>query len=245
MEKDNNKKSLIISLILIIIILISIIILFATGVINLKSTDNKKEVVYDVYQKGNEIKLLDGTKWIVLSDSDKDKDYVTVIANKDYTDEFEYKDSDTVIEEIYNNKTIDYKNSNIRKELEDFYLPRIKIRLKEVDGYKIRLITLDEIFNLYDGWKYDNEYDSYDYTGTEKIIDSVSYSTTMTTSKCNHIVDEKSTKCGNLYLVGSICDSYDDNDNCTKENYIISSWDPGLIRSLVPVINVYKTEIIN
>jgi len=135
--------------------------------------ENVTTYEYAIYNKGDEIKLNDGNTWIVLSDSNSNQDYITVIAKPEYSENFSYENGEKVSNEFYSHDKIRYDDSYTKKELEQYYLPKISLKLKEVDGYKIRLITLEEVLNFNEGWEYSEEHDSYTYKGTEKIIDSI------------------------------------------------------------------------
>ncbi len=244
MENPKKNKIIIVVIIVIIVILSVLCILLATNTISFRNNqtntidnDNNNQSnesnSNNVYNKGDEIVLNDGSKWMVLNNSLSNQDYVTAIADEAFTEDFEYDNWDAVSKEFYGIDKIAYNDSYMKKELEQYYLPKISAKLKHVDGYKIRLITLDEILKLNDGWKYDKEHDSYTYTGSEKINNSVLSGITMTNTKCT---DDK---CTAFYVITVGCESY---DSCDNPEYYIEHWSSGL-PNLVPVINVYKTEI--
>ena len=264
MENQKNSKGIIALLIVVIVILSVLCILFATNIISFNSNsvnienkqananntnseigndsnnENTNSIKYDTYNKGNEIELNDGSKWIVLSDSSSSQDYVTAIAvvNTQLTDNYSSKYGEEESKEFYNqyDSKVNYDDSYIKKALEEYYLPKISAKLKTVNGYKIRLITLEEILNLNNGWVYNADYDSYTYTGTEKISNSIIASITMTHTKCNRSTTDK---CSAFYVITTGCESF---DSCDNPKYYIEHWSSGL-PNLVPVINVYKTEI--
>lgn len=100
--------------------------------------------------------LYNNTYWYVLSDHD---DYVTLLKKDSLTaselgsyavnnsGEYQkimyYKDSSC----LNNNNCNDYASSNVKAVL-DSYVSSFVDDLKEVDGYKIRLITIDELVKL-------------------------------------------------------------------------------------------------
>ena len=247
-NKKNNKNGILIGiLVTIIIILIGLCIYFAfikqgnsTIINNSKNSETNNSSKYETYNKGSEIVLNDGSKWIVLSDSSSSQDYVTAIAVVDtqLTDNYSSKYGEEISNEFfnYNNSKVNYDDSYTKKALEEYYLPKISAKLKVVDGYKIRLITLDEILNLNSGWVYNADSDSYTYTGTDKISNSILACTTMTHTKCNRSTTDK---CSAFYVITTGCESF---DSCNNPKYYIEHWISGL-KPLVPVINVYKTEI--
>lgn len=125
--------------------------------------------IYEAYSVGDQVTFL-GTNWYVIKDSSKSEDYVTlmkefVLTNSELGDyayngtynTMEYTWSDTCHNESHGytsadysdcNNTNDYDNSKVKEMLENSYISSLgSSNLKEVNGYKIRLITLDEIRN--------------------------------------------------------------------------------------------------
>ena len=117
-----------------------------------KASKIKKSEPYEV---GDAV-LYNNEYWYVLSDND---DYVTVLKDKPLTSSELGKYAINNGEEYsnimyYSNNTCvnngdcnEYNKSNIKTVL-DSYAVSINDDLKEVDGYKIRLITLDELVEL-------------------------------------------------------------------------------------------------
>ena len=189
---------------------------------NDKYDENIKQ--YKEYQTNNEISLKDGSEWIVIKNSPKESDYVTLIAKdpKDITNSETYN---LLYKEIFETKP-NYNNSELKKYVESL-ANNIPINLKEVDGYKIRLITVDEILELDNNWKYDEENDSYTYTGNnyENII-FVGLTMTETKHKGRHIA------------------FYSQTHDVMQKKYYLSDYALG-VPQIKPVINVYKREIDN
>lgn len=239
MEK---KKSFIIGVLTtIIVVLTAFVVLLATNTISFNSdkettnnnsnneitNNNQKEegnkVSYKEYKINDEIILDDGSKWIVIKNSSKESDYVTLIEkdSKDITDSNTYY---LLLNDLLKTEK-SYDNSEIKtyvNSLED----NIPVKLKEVDGYKIRLITIEEIFELYHNWKYDDINDNYKYVGND-YENMLYFGLTMSKTKCN----------------GEKCYTFYSHLNVQKDKtYYLSDYTLGLPQ-IKPVINVYKTEL--
>lgn len=107
------------------------------------------------YAPGDKITFA-GSDWCVVANSDYDQDYVTVMKERVLTNSelasYAYNSSyDTM---IFHNSSNDYSNSRIKTFLEDTYINVLgSSNLKMVDGYRIRLITIDELMsNLGYSW---------------------------------------------------------------------------------------------
>ena len=144
-------------------------------------------ITYETYMIGDTIQFA-GSNWYVIKDSTADDDYVTLMKSEVLTNSelgnYAYGSRDTM-SYYYSNTchmsythnfinsddtgcTVAYSNSNIKRMLEEVYLPTLgENKLKDVElngnNYKIRLITLDELnsnlgwVNLHDTAKTDNE----------------------------------------------------------------------------------------
>ena len=92
----------------------------------------------------------DGSNWRVVKNATVAEDYVTLMKERVLTNaelgEYAYDSGyDTM---IYHESSNIYSTSKIREMLESRYLSVLgELNLKEIDGYKIRLITLDELYN--------------------------------------------------------------------------------------------------
>lgn len=235
MEKESSKR-IIILLIVIIVILSVLCILFATGTISFKSTkvnenvNNEDNNKYKEYAIGQEIKLSDNSKWIVLDNSDSSLDYVTILA----TDKYDINAScqELISDEYFNRKdNWDFSQSEVYNCLKNLQ-SKIPAYLKSIDGYEIRFIKISEILKFDNDWEYDDKYDTYNYKGAN-INQNLIGLPTMDKTKCGM------GKCAQFYTLGSRCID----TNCKEHNYFISTWSVG-IPSLRPVINVYKNSIV-
>lgn len=147
--------------------------------VNDDNQNNVGEQTYKEYTKFGEISLKDGSKWIVIKDSSKYDDYVTLFSKEGYM--LSYSDPivpiedkvfkisedeyDAILRQLTNTNTI-YEVWKLKEVLETKIAASIPAELKKVNGYKIRLITVDEIFSLSDDtWTYDDERDVYEYNG--------------------------------------------------------------------------------
>ena len=92
----------------------------------------------------------EGSNWRVVKNSTVAEDYVTLMKERVLTNaelgEYAYGSGyDTM---IYHESSNIYSTSKIKEMLESRYLSVLgESNLKEIDGYKIRLITLDELYN--------------------------------------------------------------------------------------------------
>lgn len=194
---------------------------------------NEKEN-YKEYKTLENIELKDGSKWVVIKNSDSKSDYVTAVSKEVYDDDIQEETFDELSNELFNSeKKVDYNNSKTKKYV-DSIANKLNVKLKEVDGYTIRLLKLEDIFEIDNKFTYDKEKDTYDYTGTLKLSDFLSFSLTMSPSKCTE------GKCLPFYNV-SQAQCYNDDEKCNN-TYYIEHWQSG-VGGIRPVINVYKTEI--
>ena len=246
MEKEKNNTGIIVLLLIIILGLVGYIVYdkvlsnkeetpvedkTSTKVNANDESDTNTEVETEnkAYKKGEELTLSDGSKWLVIFDSDKNKDYVTVIGRKDFA-EYVTNEYDEIDKEIYSTEKYDdnwYKTSKI-KAFMDSKINKIPVSLKEVDGYKIRLIKTQEVIDFDDNWSYNNERDDYNYTGSNfnQYFKGV---LTMTASKCH---DKTSAgKCMPMYNIGS-----------SGNDYFITHWISG-VGGLKPVVNIDKAAL--
>ena len=234
-----NKKNI---LTIILIIIIAILCCIIGWLLGSKFADGENDIIddnkqqsptetkkYTGYTKGQEIKLSDNSDWVVLKDSDEKTDYVVLLSKKDYTPTDNYYDS------IYNeitNKDTQYNNSTLNQYLNSIQ-SQLPVELKEVDGYKIKLVTIDEIFAFDSNWTYNNDTDSYTYNGTN-LNENFKGILTMTHTKC---VEGKCTSFYNLSETQCLT------ENCNKQ-YFLEHWISGL-DGIKPVINVSKEALGN
>ena len=139
--------------------------------------------LYESYAIGDSISFGD-SNWYVIKNSSVDEDYVTVIKDRVLTREElgEYAESNSntmKYKDIYDTSTsgnyasITYDKSNVKKFLEESYLSSLEsssnneysnetgaTNLKEVDGYKIRLIKFEELTGEL-GYEYDSRATTY------------------------------------------------------------------------------------
>ena len=164
--------------------------------------------VYDAYEIGDKVTFA-GSDWYVIEDSNQNQDYVVLLKERVLTNSElgEYANNGTSAMAYYYSDTChlagsygysesvrtecngysDYSQSKI-KEAVDAYMDskNISNSLKEVDGYKIRLIKLDELqsnlgygnsTDLYDSvpnWVYGNNIGNY-WTMTSNGVKAVYY----------------------------------------------------------------------
>ena len=102
---------------------------------------------YEAYSIGDTVNFA-GSNWKVIKASTTEEDYVTlmketVLTNAELGD---YAYNSTYDTMIYHESSNVYATSKVKEMLETRYLPTIgENNLKKVDGYKIRLITVDEL----------------------------------------------------------------------------------------------------
>lgn len=187
---------------------------------------------YKTYNVGDVITLKDGSKWQVIKYSGNTDDYVTVLGEEDYVDYLQGDEYEAVRDQMYTN-FVEYKGSALDKFMQS-QQSRIHADLKEVDGYKIRLITLDEIFALDNNWV-KSEQGGYKYTKST-WSDSIPMGiTTMT------LVSDKDRAYGKQWAYYTAIQTTCYTTDCT-ENYFISSYNSGL-GGYYPVANIYKNSI--
>lgn len=247
-------------------ILVTLLTLSVTGVIDIKKFINNDvvdkdkgnddvdkdkgndgdKISYKEYKKFDEITLSNGTKWVVIKDSNKDQDYVVLLSKESFefgetnsssSDNYFVKTTNDELyqldKELYNTYET-YDNCILKKILEERAIKNIPVNLKEVDGYKIRLITVDEILSLDNNWSYNKEGDLYSYTGNN-LVDYLDSILTMTRPQ-QPIVSKRAS----LYSIYTTTNY----ETGTSETAIYP-FAPFAMRntSTKPVINVYKNEL--
>lgn len=179
-QNKKNKLVLIISLIaagLVICVLVAIFVI--KPLISDKTSNNTqdngttteksntiKEIpkkVTKTYKVGEQVTLLDDSSWHVIS---TDGDKVTLLLDKLVADNMGYGDG---ADEFHQK----YENSNVKKYVEETYLPELKSSLEKYKGdttnLKARLITMNEFLKLA-GQKMANDgmYSNIDFDRTEE-----------------------------------------------------------------------------
>lgn len=224
-----KKKVIVVSLIVVLLV-----IGFFVGWNVFKEKEDKTTIKGDFkkYEQLEEVKLKDGSWWIVLSDNGVNSDYVRLIS-KEYYDDVDEETYNILADELYGEEKVKYKDSKL-KDYVEMVGDSLGYKLKMVDGYKIRLIRLEELFEIDDNFKYNSETDSYRYTGNKDLTPFLGL--TISETKCTE------GKCTPFYNIDvTTCDEED--ENC-KEELFIGHWLFG-VGGIRPVINVYKSEINN
>ncbi len=208
-----RMKKIFIIIILIIIIIINTYFFINNNKYNNtnKNINNKDEKkTYSKYNIGDII-IIQEESWYVINESNESMDYVSII-NLNY---------DKKIKDCFTK----YDYLTEKKYLEGEYLNNLKINTKEVNGYRIRLITIDEYKNL--------------VTLTKKPIDSIKYNylvkytydwvkeiNTLTMDDVDYHSDNET--CASWYIQSSIKEVFG-----YKEGFI----------EIKPVINLKKEKI--
>lgn len=236
----------------IIIIILSILVVCLSGYIvydkvlvnkddknNENGNDKQQTVVenkYKQYRAGDTVKLKNNTEWIVLTDSGNDMDYVTILSRTQFDIDSNYYDE---LSNEYYNRSDDWEFSNSKMyNYLKIIQKDIPADFKKIDGYEIRLISVDEIIKMDNLFQYNSETGSYNYQGDNVNKDLIGLST-MDKAKCGM------GKCAQYYTTGSAVDysSCSGDSDCNKSRYFISTWSVGLANP-TPVINVYKSSIV-
>ena len=122
------------------------IVIMLLLLVSLTGCHNEKPVNPD-YVQSQEVSFADA-KWRVLFDSMPDSDYVTLIsASLVYPDSI-FFDDDLLYDPLrfYEGSKLKYADSALKLYLEEELLPAYgSDNLKEVEGYKIRLLTLNDL----------------------------------------------------------------------------------------------------
>lgn len=208
------------------------------------NNSSNSEQTYTVYNKGDLITLSDGSKWLVLADSDKNNDVVKLMNVGDFglygsscetQSQFIYckdnHDYNALVNEYFN-KNIPYKGSYIESLINSF-ATSIPASLKEVDGYHIRLLSLNDIFEYDNNWK---ESDGiYYYTGSN-LNKALLQTWTMDTVEYE---DGYSGRGGNFYV---LCPG---DASSLQEEFKAPYLTGGAIglSNIKPVIYAYKTSL--
>ncbi len=202
-----------------------------------EKTDEKnptKEEKYKKYEVFENIELKNGSKWIIIKNSDEKSDYVTAIAKNTYDEAMQGEIYEKISSEVFNSEKINYNQSEIKKYV-DSIGEKLNVKLKKVDNYTIRLIKLEDLFAIDNNFKYDDEIDHYNYLGTYDLSNFLGL--TMSTTKCT------TGKCQSYYnLSCGPCVANQEGYDNSNPRYFVDHWSSGLM-PIRPVINVYKSEI--
>lgn len=236
---ENKKSGLTLILVIIIAILCCVIgwllgSKFANteqNIINNNKEENETQK-YTAYSQGQEIKLSDNSEWIVLKDSNETTDYVVLLSKKDYTPTVDFYANywDSISNDVSNNNT-QYDSSSLKQYLNTLETT-IPVTLVEKDGYKIRLITIEEILAFDNNWQYNNETDEYNYLG-QNLNENLKGILTMTHTKCSE------GRCTPFY---NLSETQCMTEECNKQ-YFITHWMSG-VGGIKPVINVSKENLV-
>ena len=226
------KKDIIIGVLTVLVLTLSIYLVY-DKFIDKKETKDEEETVttYKEYKKGDQVKLSDGYTYTVLYDSDKNQDYITVISNVGYyinnnnventnTEVFVPGDEQADFSVIYGSLGLTY-DETVSKVLETVNSKYIKLdssKLKEVNGYKVRLLTLDDIYNYYGKENFTSSLGSIDYNGTTDLF----YTLTM--------IDSVNVNEGKKMPL------------LTSTGKSLVAWTLG-VPAVRPVVNIYKSNI--
>lgn len=172
-------------------------------------------IIYKEYKIGDIVNIND-EEWRVIEDSNKEKDYITLI-NLNYNRK---------IKDCFNK----YVHLNEKNYLEGEYSNSLgKDLLKEVEGYKIRLIKLEEYEKLAILTKKEIDEIKYNYTvkfNYDWVKDINTF--TMTNVDYYYDIEDNTDTCISWYIQSNIRQVFGN-----KEGFI----------SIQPVINVYKEKI--
>lgn len=197
-------------------------------------TDKKQEDKYKKYEVMENIELKDGSKWIVIKNSDENSDYVTAIARDTYEEDIQGETYEKISNEVFKSEKINYNQSEMKKYV-DSIEEKLNVKLKKVDGYTIRLLQLEDLFAIDNHFQYQEDFDNYQYTG--KLDLSNFLGLTMDTTKC------KEGKCQAFYnLSCGPCVANQEGYANANPRYFVDHWSLGLM-PIRPVIHVYKFEI--
>ena len=131
-----------------------------TGTINIRfdfdrlkgGTGEVVEEVYSSYKIGDKITFA-GSDWYVIEDSGTAQDYVVLLKETVLTNaELGTYAPNSTYDSARFGSTTDYETSNVKEAVEKYIIEKgITEELKQIDKYKIRLITTDEVINNL-GW---------------------------------------------------------------------------------------------
>ena len=154
----NKQKSQQGSVLLIVTIILAIFLVGSLGYIFYQNINKNNQVIYDSYSVGDVVTFGD-SDWRVIKNSDISQDYVTLVRSKELLKDA----SDDSSWKFEYGANVDYNSSSIKNYIETTYLPLLGAdNLKEVNGYKIRLISIDDLVAL--GC---SVYDSIEYVCTD------------------------------------------------------------------------------
>ena len=226
------KKDIIIGVLTVLVLTLSIYLVYDKFIDKKEVKDEEETVVtYKEYKKGEQVKLSDGYTYTVLYDSDKNQDYITVISNVGYyinnnnventnTEVFVPGDEQADFNVIYGSLGLTY-DETVSKVLETVNSKYIKLdssKLIEVNGSKVRLLTLDDIYNYYGKENFTSGAASIDYNGTADLFD------TLTMADSSNFSNGKQMPLLTL----------------TKKSIV--AWTLG-VPAVRPVVNIYKSNI--
>ena len=221
-------------LVIIFVILFIVCLIVFTHISKKNGGIFNRNYSFKEYKVGDSVRL-NNEEWYVIKDSSKKDNYVTLISSSFYySDENQF-----VLEEIY-------ETSKLRKYLEnDFINEHLEgIELVEKNGYKIRLLELEDFNNIVN-YNYDKKEDIY------KLEDCPFYFC-LTGSRFGTMIDTNSKTENGVYdsvsEIKSLFENYKlhlkyYNVNSLNEDVILESVTEDAIMFIRPVINVNKDSI--
>lgn len=130
-----------------ILILLFALMLFLTGCEKTEPEPEPAEPEVTLRKVGEEVSFHD-MKWNLIRDEDPDSDYITVVSSEIIVPDSIYFEDDLLFDTIryFSIDKLKYEDSGIKIYLEEELLKDLgEESLKEVDGHKIRLLTLADI----------------------------------------------------------------------------------------------------
>lgn len=197
---------------------------------NNQSEQSTVQKQYKEYKQGDEVILSDNKKYLVVSNSNSSQDYVTLMALdilEITSDKYDKISNDY----FASNGKVTYDKSSV-KEFVEANKSKYPVTYKNVDGYEIRLIKVDELLSFDKGWVKQENNDSYEIEMSDSsLLKKVPYSElmTMTETKCT------TGRCASLY---SFTFPYGPETNTRYIDHVGSG-----VSNLYPVLNVLKDSI--
>ena len=132
------------------LLILLVLLLFLSGCKEDKKEPDPVEPEVTLLKTGDEVSFHD-MKWNLLKDEDPNSDYITVISSQIIVPDSIYFEDDLLFDTIryFTIDKLKYEDSGIKIYLEEELLKDLgEDSLKEVDGSKIRLLTLADILAI-------------------------------------------------------------------------------------------------
>lgn len=235
-QNKNNRLYVLIGILCILVLILGGYIVYDKFLSKPAENENTiknnqtNEITNKQYQVGDEISF-NNEKWHVITESPASDDYVVVLKDQDLNDlkqkpYYECPEEDDNSINCSMKMSNDYQKSVVKKYFDDTYINALnKNNLKEVNGYYIRLITINELESLGCNLSEESCSNAPSWLTSDIVSWTMSYTTESPTNDAN-----------NAFVYSFGYDSYNGTNGIYKTGV-------GSTLNVRPVINLLKSSI--